>query len=343
MKTVAAACGAFALAALMMTAGAPAFAQTMPGKGKTVNYAQGDSFGGNYVATQIVMQAMKNLGYDVKLTTMNTTLFFQAAAQGDEDLATDVNFPQRELAFRAVEKDAQIVGTGMIVGGGINGYLIDKKTADTYGIRNLAQLKDPKLAGLFGADGKAQLISCDPGWSCGDVVDYQLQHFGLQNTVHAVRGKYEALMVDAISRVKQGKPAFFYAWSPSWTVNTLVPGKDVVWLPTPEAALPPNVPNTGSSLVSGVRGCAGNADPCRMAMASWNWGAVGNRAFIATNPAVRVLVEQIKFPSSTWSAWESAISKNGGSQALVSRLANDWMAQNKAQFDQWIAVASQAK
>ncbi|GAB7536856.1 glycine betaine/L-proline ABC transporter substrate-binding protein ProX [Burkholderia sp. 22PA0099] len=341
MKTLAAACGAAALAVMMM-AGLPAGAQTLPGKGKTVHYAQGDSFGGNYVATQIVMQGIKQLGYDVKLTTMNTTLFFQAAAQGDEDLATDVNFPQRELAFRSVEKDAQVVGTGMIIGGGINGYLIDKKTADAYKITNLAQLKDPKLAALFGNDGRAQLISCDPGWSCGDVVDYQLNRFGLQNTVRAVRGKYEALMVDTVARVRQGKPAFFYAWSPSWTVNALVPGKDVVWLPTPEAALPPNVSNTGSPLVNGVQGCAGNADPCRMAMASWNWTSVANRAFIAANPAVRVLIEQIKFPSSTWSGWEYAISRNGGSQTLIRKLATDWLDGNKAQFEQWVATASAA-
>ncbi|HHY6926594.1 glycine betaine/L-proline ABC transporter substrate-binding protein ProX [Burkholderia ambifaria] len=342
MKRLAAACGAAALAAVMM-AGVPAFAQNMPGKGKTIRYSQGDSFGGNYVATQIVMAAMKRLGYEVKLTTMNTTLFFQAVAQGDEDLATDVNFPQRELAFRAVEKDAQIVGSGMIVGGGINGYLIDKKTADAYKITNLAQLKDPKLAALFGSDGKAQLISCDPGWSCGDVVDYQLKKFGLQDTVRAVRGKYEALMVDTVARIKQGKPAFFYAWSPSWTVSSLVPGKDVVWLPTPEAALPPNMTNSGSPLVRGVKGCAGDADPCRMAMASWNWGAVGNRGFIAANPAIRSLIEQIKFPSTTWSSWEYAISKNGGTQALITQLAGDWMTGNKAQLDQWITVASQAK
>src|SRR5476649_2614573 len=91
---------------------------TLPGDGKTIRYAQGDSLGGNYVAAQIVMKAMKALGYDVKLSTMNTTLFFQAAAQGDEDLATDVNFPQREPGFRTVEKQAAVVGNGMIVGGG---------------------------------------------------------------------------------------------------------------------------------------------------------------------------------------------------------------------------------
>ena len=116
-------------------------APSLPGDGKTIRYAQGDSLGGNYVAAQIVMKAMKALGYDVKLSTMNTTLFFQAAAQGDEDLATDVNFPQREPGFRAVEKQAAIVGSGMIVGGGINGYVIDRKTALAYNITSLEQLK----------------------------------------------------------------------------------------------------------------------------------------------------------------------------------------------------------
>jgi glycine betaine/proline transport system substrate-binding protein len=318
-------------------------APTLPGDGKTIRYAQGDSLGGNYVAAQIVVKAMKALGYDVKMSTMNTTLFFQAAAQGDEDIATDVNFPQREPGFRAVEKQAEIVGNGMIVGGGINGYVIDRKTALAYNITSLEQMKDPRIAGLFGSDGKAELISCDPGWSCGDVVDYQLDKFGLKQTVHAVRGKYEALMVDAVTRVKAGKPAFFYAWSPSWATNALVPGKDVVWLPTPADVLPPNVPNKGSALIKGVEGCAGGADPCRMAMSSWNFNTVASKAFIAANPAIRTLIEQIKVPVATWSQWEYAISKNGGSATQIKKLADDWLASYKPQFDQWVAAASKAR
>jgi glycine betaine/proline transport system substrate-binding protein len=231
----------------------------------------------------------------------------------------------------------------MIVGGGINGYLIDRKTAVAHNITSLEQLKDPKIAALFGDDGKAQLVSCDPGWSCGDVVEYQLDKFGLRQTVHPVRGKYEALMADAVTRVKDGKPALFYAWSPSWMTNVLVPGKDVVWLPTPADALPPNVPNHGSALVNGVEGCAGGANPCRMAMASWNYGSVTNRSFIAANPAVKALVEQIRFPGPTWSGWELAISKGGGSQAQITKLADEWVAANKPQFDQWVATASKAQ
>lgn len=333
-----------AVAAVGLTsANAVSATPALPGDGKTIRYAQGDSLGGNYVAAQIVMKAMKALGYDVKMSTMNTTLFFQAAAQGDEDIATDVNFPQREPGFRAVEKQAQIVGNGMIVGGGINGYVIDRKTALAYNITSLDQMKDPKIAGLFGSDGKAELISCDPGWSCGDVVDYQIDKFGLKQTVHAVRGKYEALMVDAVTRVKSGKPAFFYAWSPSWATNALVPGKDVVWLPTPADAMPPNVPNKATALLKGVEGCAGGADPCRMAMSSWNFDSVANKEFIAANPAIKTLIEQIKFPVATWSQWEYAISKNGGSSPLIAKLADEWVGSNKPQFDQWVATAGKAR
>lgn len=333
-------------AGVIALAAAPATAQDLPGKGKTVRYAQSDSLGANYVTAQIVMAALKELGYDVKLTTVNTTLFFQAAAQGDLDLATDVNFPQREPGFRAVEKDAEIVGTGLIVGGGINGYLIDKKTADAYKITTLTQMKDPKIAALFGKDGKdgkADLINCDPGWSCGDVVDFQLDKFGLKDTVKSVRGKYEALMVETVARVKRGEPAFFYAWSPSWVNNALVPGKDVVWLPTPEDALPPSVPNRGSALVKGVKGCAGGADPCRMAMASWNWGAVANKKFVAANPAVKALVENIKFPLETWSEWEFNINKNRGNNALIKQMADEWIAAHKTQLASWVAAGKAAK
>lgn len=328
--------------AALVSAGV-ASAQDLPGKGKTVRYAQSDSLGANYVVAQIMTRALKELGYDVKLTTINTTLFFQAAAQGDLDIATDVNFPQREPAFRVVEAQAMLVNPNLIVGGGINGYLIDKKTAAAHNITVLEQLKDPKIAGLFGKDGKADLINCDPGWSCGDVVDYQLDKFGLKDTVRSVRGKYEALMVEAVARVKRGEPALFYAWSPSWVNNALIPGDDVVWLPTPADALPPNVPNKGSALVSGVKGCAGGADPCRMAMAAWNWGSVANKAFIAANPAVKTLVENARFPLATWSAWEYSINKNGGSPANVTKMTDEWIAANHAQFDGWITAARGAK
>lgn len=53
---------------------------------------------------------------------------------------------------------------GTYVSGAAQGYLIDKKTADKYKITNIAQLKDPKFAALFDADGngKADLAGVTP-------------------------------------------------------------------------------------------------------------------------------------------------------------------------------------
>jgi len=80
-----------------------------------------------------------------------------------------------------------------------------------------------------------------------------------------------------------------------------------------------------------------------MAMASWNWGSVANKQFIAANPAVKTLIEQIRFPGKTWSQWEATISKEGGSPALITKLSDEWIAANKAQLDQWVATAAKAR
>ncbi len=98
------------------------------------------------------------------------------------------------------------------------------------------------------------------------MIDYQMKAFELTGTVRQVRGKYEALMADVVTKVKGGKPVFFYAWSPSWVTNALVPGSDVLWLPTPKDALPPDIPNDGSALVKDVE-----AAPAMPTRAVWPW------------------------------------------------------------------------
>ncbi|MBA2042113.1 glycine betaine/L-proline ABC transporter substrate-binding protein ProX, partial [Escherichia coli] len=126
------------------------------------------------------------------------------------------------------------------VNGAAQGYLIDKKTADQYKITNIAQLKDPKIAKLFdtNGDGKADLTGCNPGWGCEGAINHQLAAYELTNTVTHNQGNYAAMMADTISRYKEGKPVFYYTWTPYWVSNELKPGKDVVWLQVPFSALP---------------------------------------------------------------------------------------------------------
>ncbi len=287
-----------------------AFAQSLPGEGKTIRFARGDSLGANYIQDDILIQGLEKLGYDVKLTTVSTIAFFQAASQGDLDVAADINIPQEIAAYEPVKDTVELVGDGNIVGGGTNGYLVDKKTAETYKLTNFEQLKDPKIAALFDAngDGKADLVNCDPGWQCGDVVDYQVEKFGLADTVKTVRGKYEVLLAETFARFKRGEPTLVYTWQPSWVTDTLKPGTETVWLPIPYDAMPDNI---------------------------------ANRDFIAENPAVRAFLAEAKWPTSTWAEWESELNKDTSDRAIKT-IADGWIAKNQAQFDTWVEAATKA-
>ncbi|MGJ7042892.1 glycine betaine/proline transport system substrate-binding protein [Shinella sp. BE166] len=320
-----------------------AFAQSLPGEGKTIRFARGDSLGANYIQDDILIQGLEKLGYDVKLTTVSTIAFFQAASQGDLDVAADINIPQEIAAYEPVKDTVELVGDGNIVGGGTNGYLVDKKTAETYKLTNFEQLKDPKIAALFDAngDGKADLVNCDPGWQCGDVVDYQVEKFGLADTVKTVRGKYEVLLAETFARFKRGEPTLVYTWQPSWVTDTLKPGTETVWLPIPYDAMPDNIHATNGHLVKGVVGCAGGQDPCRMVTGSWNWMSAANRDFIAENPAVRAFLAEAKWPTSTWAEWESELNKDTSDRAIKT-IADGWIAKNQAQFDTWVEAATKA-
>ncbi|MGV1795238.1 glycine betaine/L-proline ABC transporter substrate-binding protein ProX [Rhizobium sp. A37_96] len=318
-------------------------AEDLPGKGKTIRFARTDSLGANYVQDQILITAMKKLGYNVKLSTVSSTTFFAAAGQGDLDVTADINIPQEVSGYDAVKATVDLVGDGNIVEGGTNGYLVDKKTADAYNLTNFGQLKDPKIAALFdtNGDGKADLVNCDPGWQCGDVVDYQVDKFGLSNTVKTVRGKYEVLLAETFARIKRGEPILAYAWTPSWVTDTLKPGTNTVWLPIPFDALPDNVQAKNGHLVKGVVGCAGGQDPCRMVTGSWNWMTAANKAFIDANPAVRTLLQNARWHANVWSEWETALAESSTDRS-INKLADKWIAANQSEFDDWIkkSVAS---
>jgi glycine betaine/proline transport system substrate-binding protein len=312
-----------------------------PGEGKTIRYTRSNSLGASYIQDEVVIASLEKLGYKVNMKILAAPAFYAAASEGDMDLITSINWPQNQVPYEKVKDKLALIGNGSIIGGGINGYVIDKKTAEGHGITNVEQLKDPKLAELFDTDhsGKAELINCDLGWSCGDVVDYQIKTFGLDKTVRSMRGKYELLMAETFARAARGEPMLFYTWSPSWVVDTLQPGRDVVWLPTPYEALPSGVASPGSALVKDVVGCAGGQNPCRMVIGAWNYVSIGNRVFLAENPVITKFLEQVRFPLSTWTEWEGEIKKSQADHD-IKQVANIWIAAHQQEFDQWVSNAT---
>ena len=210
--------------------------------------------------TEIFIKLLEELGYTVDdPQTMDNLAFYLAAARGEVDLWVNGWFPSHNVFLKqdGVKGKVQPVGFEVIAGA-LQGYMVDKRTADALKIRSLGDLKKPDVAAVFdrNGNGKADLIGCNVGWGCERVVEHHLGAYDLRATVEHVQGDYSPLMDDTIARYKRGEPILFYTWTPNWTVGTLVPGKDVVWLQVPFPSLPIDQQDMeGQTIIAGVPGC----------------------------------------------------------------------------------------
>ncbi|WP_083250102.1 glycine betaine/L-proline ABC transporter substrate-binding protein ProX, partial [Vibrio anguillarum] len=158
-----------------------AWADKLPGKGISVQPVQ-STVAEETFQTLIVNKAMEALGYDVKPTKeVDYNVAYTSIAEGDATYLAVGWFPLHADKYSMAGGDAKFYRKGQYISGAAQGYLIDKKTADKYGITNIAQLKDPKIAKLFDAngDGKADLTGCTPGWGCEMVIEEHLTAYGL--------------------------------------------------------------------------------------------------------------------------------------------------------------------
>ncbi|WP_274378432.1 glycine betaine/L-proline ABC transporter substrate-binding protein ProX [Oceanospirillum linum] len=220
---------------------------------------------------------------------------------------------------------------GTYISGAAQGYLIDKKTADKYGITKITDLKDPKLAKLFDTDGdgKADLTGCQAGWGCEGVIEHQLTEFKLRDSITHKQGQYAAIISDTIARFNDGEPVLYYTWTPYWVSGKLVPGKDVVWLEVPYSA---NPNGTDTALPNGKNyGFDINSERI-----------VANKEWAEANPAAAKLFEIMKLPINAVSAENMMISNGQDSVKEIERHADQWIQANQKTFDQWISAAKKA-
>ena len=212
----------------------------LPGKGVSVQPVQ-QNLAEEWFQTNLVSLGLKDLGYDVKEPkSVQMQAAFTAVANGDATFYAVFWYPLMKAFWEKNGGDAKLMMVGQMVDDSIQGYLIDKKTADAYKIKTINQLKDPKLAKLFDidGDGKGDLYGCDPGWGCERTIEHQLDAYGLRDTITHKQGSYFTIIADAIERIKAGKPTLYYTWTPNWLSAVLRPGHEVEWLTVDFTALP---------------------------------------------------------------------------------------------------------
>ena len=303
---------------------------------RSVTMARADWSSG-YMQAEIYAQLLGELGYtvtDPAAHTLSPNSFYPALDSGQYDLWANGWFPTHDIYLTAetaagLEYDRSIEAVGQqIESGALQGYMIDKATADAMGISSMSQLADASVAAVFDRDGDglADLIGCNEGWGCATVIDNHISELGWGTNVEHVSGSYSDLMRGVQDRVAAGEPVLFYAWTPNWTYEALAPGVDAVWLESPALE-----DDEGTTEVRGLAGCAGN--PCNLGWPVNSIRAVANSDFLDDNDEVRRLLEQVQIPLADIAAQNAKANPDAEADAAA------WIADNRALVDIWLTNA----
>lgn len=283
---------------------------------------------------EVAIAGLKALGYDVKdPKETDYPALFLALSYGDADFTVHMWNDLHASFYQKAGGDDTMVKAGDVMTGVLQGFMIDKKTADAYNIKDVSDFKKPEIAKLFDSngDGKADLTGCNPGWGCELLVEHQLKAYGLQDTVTDNRGSYFALMADTISRYQQGKPIFYYTWVPQWIAGVLVEGKDVVWLTVPFTSLPDGKESKDTFFQGKNLGAP--VDTVK---------AVLNKEFAEENPVATKFLSEVRISTADESAQNLRMQKGEKSLADIKRHAAEWIKAHQAEYDGWLKDARAA-
>lgn len=307
----------------------PGAAQDLPGKGITVQPIK-SSVAEELFQSLLVSRALEKLGYTVKpAQETEYATGHLALANGDATFLANHWDPLHAAFFQNAGGEAKIWRNSTYVTQSLQGYLIDKKTADAHHITNIEQLRDPKIAQLFdtNGDGKADLTGCNPGWGCELAIERHLKNYQLGGSITHKQGSYAALIADTIARFKQGQPILYYTWTPYWVSAVLRPGTDVVWLEVPDS---PTAAAQDDTRLSNGKNYGFKVNQQHI---------MANKAFADQNPAAARLFEVMQLPVADINAQNLRMSRGENKASDIARHTDGWIKAHQKTFDGWIAQA----
>ncbi|MBV1790620.1 glycine betaine/L-proline ABC transporter substrate-binding protein ProX [Marinobacterium sp. D7] len=302
-------------------------AEAMPGNGATIKPLFSDVAEERFRG-EVAIAGLKELGYEVaEPKEAEYSKMMAMLSTGEADFNVHLWDRLHDNFFQQAGGESTLLKAGSVIPGVLQGYLIDKKTADQYGINSLEDLQKPDIAKLFDydGDGKADLTGCNPGWGCDAVINHHLKAYGLEGSVTHHRGPYFELMADTIARYQEGHPVLYYTWVPQWIAGVLIEGKDVVWLEVPFTSLP----DGNNDVLTSYKGK-------NLGFAVDEVMSVVNLNFAKKNSAAMVFLSQLQISAGDESA-ENLKMKNGeDSIDDIRRHAKEWIAAHRDQFDGWL-------
>jgi glycine betaine/proline transport system substrate-binding protein len=321
--------------AALALAASPTLAQDQPGEGERIQPIV-TTTAEELFQHFILFEGLAELGYEVEtpLELGEYGSLHVALANGDADFTAVHWRILHEAFFENAGGDEDLERLGVYVEDVLQGYLIDKATADEHGITNLEQFQDPEIAALFdtNGDGSADLTGCNPGWGCERVIEHHIPEYELEDTVTHNQGSYFALIADTIERFEQDEPIFYYTWTPLWVSGVLRPGEDVEWLEVPYTSLPEG----------DVSAEATTAADKNLGFAVDNIMVLANDAWAQENPAAAAFLEAAQVPIDAISAQNLLMRQGEDDREDIRRHTAEWIEENREAFDSWLEAGRAA-
>ncbi len=298
-----------------------------------------------YFQEALVGRGLAELGYEVrKPKSLQNAIFYQAVALGDVDYWANGWFPLHNDQLPDNFYETADTYGYILKEGTLQGYLVSKRDAEKYNITSLADFKRKEVREAFDTndDGKADLVSCTPGWGCAKTIDYHLDVYGLRDHINPTDATYAAAMAQAIAGYRNNQPVFFFTWAPNWTIAKLKPGKDVVWINVPEIIPSDNQEGFEDSMVvSDVEGAVSN--PVKFGFVVSDIRIAANKKFVEDHPDIKKFFELFHLPLEAINEQNARMYVGEDSPTDIQRHVDEWIGENKKKWNSWLEEARAMK
>ena len=249
--------------------------------------------------------------------------------------------------------------TGELTAGGLQGYLMTKDFAEQYDIKTLDDLNNnaDALAAFDAADpdpgnGIADIYGCQDSWTCDNIITSQIAFSGWENIQQTIAG-YDAMIAEATTKANAGEPMVIYTWTPSAYITQLIPGSNVVWVGVEDVVddsnpsgqdggeghdQRPGTANIGADLCP----VAETLGTCQLGWIAADIMVTANGDFADANPAAAKLFELVVLPIIDVSLANVEQDNGRNTNEDIQQLAAEWIANNRALVDGWLAEAAAA-
>ena len=339
----------------------------LPGEGVSV-IAGRANWSTGYFQAYLYKQLLEELGYDVSDPAeleLGPNNAYVAMAQGDMDFWPNSWYPAHRAWLAGELPDGSLVGDHVsivgeeMIAGGLQGFLATKSFADEFGVYTLDDLNSnaDALAAFDETDpvpgnGIADIFGCPESWTCDNIITNQIAFAGWENIQQTIAG-YDAMFAQAVDSANEGVPMVAYTWTPSAYITELRPGDNVYWMGVNDILDDSNPANqeggeehsqrgadgTGGYAAIGTDQCpsAANTDDgkCPLGWIAADILVTARNEFLDANPAAEKLFQVIKL--SVIDVSLANVDQDAGEDP--NDLATQWIADNRATVDSWIAEA----